>query len=65
VYLRLPTYLFNLDDYGNVYYEGEHYIDVYVLVIFRARVGSAVKSTAIALTNWLKSQEHGIQTEPD
>ena len=43
-------------------YEGEHNIHVYVLVIFRARVGSAVKSTAIALTNLLKSQEHGRKT---
>ncbi|WP_445174749.1 histidine phosphatase family protein [Microcoleus sp.] len=33
-----------------------------LLVIFRARVGSAVKSTAIALTNWLKCQEYGIKT---
>jgi hypothetical protein len=54
--------LFNLDNYGKVHYEGEHNIHVYVLVIFRARVGAAVKSTAIALTNWLKSQEYGIKT---
>jgi hypothetical protein len=54
--------LFNLDNYGKVHYEGEHKIHVYVLVIFPARVGAAVKSTAIAQTNWLKSQEHGIKT---
>ena len=62
MYLRLPTYLFNLDNYGKVHYQGDHKIHVYVLEFFRARVGSAVKSTAIALTNWLKSPEHGIKT---
>jgi hypothetical protein len=38
------------------------FMSLSVLVIFRARVGAAVKSTAIALTNWLKSQEYGIKT---
>ena len=60
--LVATDYLFNLNNYGNVHYEGEHKIHVYMFVIFRARVGAAVKPTAIALTNWLKSPEHGRKT---